>query len=128
MNTRSRRNGYGTLGGYTAAPSSYGFYPSYFSTPYYSGYSSGYTSGYSSYYSRSSAYTPSTSNYGNEATVSRPRTTETPRDARIREPLATRTRYRGAKTDSDLVLGLRSKSQEPSLAKEASVTRELYRE
>ena len=110
MSTRSR-----FLGGYSSSssgPSSYSYYPSYFSTPFYS---TGYSGGYSSYYSRSSSgYTPSSSYSGN--------TTRTPRD--------TSRPYRGARTDSDLLPGLRSKSVDPGtlLAREASVTRELYTE
>jgi len=108
---------------YAGPTSSYSsYYPSYYSTPFFS---SGYSGGYSSYYSRGSSYSsgstaPSSYSAGNDCS-------RLAREA-VRDLQASRTRYRGSKTDTELTLGLRSKSVEPSLAKEASVTRELYRE
>jgi len=107
---------------YSGPTSAYSYYPSYYSTPFFS---SGYSGGYSSYYSRGSSYSsgstaPTSYSAGNDCS-------RLSREA-VRDLQASRTRYRGSKTDTELTLGLRSKSVEPSLAKEASVTRELYKE
>jgi len=122
MSSRNRRSGFL---GYTLGPSSYSYYPSYYSSGFYqptpsTSYSS-YTPSYSRFNSDYSTYESSRSRKLWETPrepLGVPR--ETPRDPPV---------LRTQRTRPDYDLGLRRKSVEiPTMAKEASVTRELIME